>query len=179
MLNKINRRGLIAYGHDILMAAVSFWLSLFLRVGDLWFLYKNDELIIAGGLLSLIAANIFWFSGLYRGVWRYASISDLWAITKAVTLVILIFAFIMFLWTRLESLPRSILIINWFVMMALLGSPRFLYRLLKDKRFNLNPGNIQNGQIPVLLVGAGDRAELFIRSLIQSGETEYRIIGII
>ena len=179
MFHRITRRGLIAYAHDIFMAAISFWLSLYLRLGDTFYLYLEDGLLSAGVTLTVISANVFWFSGLYRGVWRYASIADLWAITRAVTLIILLFAFVMFIWTRLEMLPRSILIINWFVMMALLGSPRFLYRLIKDKRFELTSNSIGHNQIPVLLVGAGDQAELFIRSLRQSGETTYKILGII
>ena len=179
MFHRITRRGLIAYAHDIFMAALSFWLSLYLRLGDTFYLYLEDGLLLAGVTLTLISANVFWFSGLYRGVWRYASIADLWAITRAVTLIILLFAFVMFIWTRLEMLPRSILIINWFVMMALLGSPRFLYRLIKDKRFDLASNPIGHNQIPVLLVGAGDQAELFIRALRQSGETTYKILGII
>ena len=179
MLYSITRRGLVAYGHDIFMAAISFWLSFYLRVGDAWFFYEDEGLITAGVLLTIISAIVFWFSGLYRGVWRYASISDLWAITKAVTLIFLLFAFVMFLWTRLETLPRSILIINWFVLMALLGGPRFLYRLAKDRRFDLSTGIVNEKQIPVLLVGAGDEAELFIRALRQSSEATYRIVGIV
>ncbi len=179
MLYRITRRGLVAYGHDIFMAAISFWLSFYLRVGDAWFFYEEDGLIWAGLLLTAISAIVFWFSGLYRGVWRYASVTDLWAITKAVTLIFLLFAFVMFLWTRLETLPRSILVINWFVLMALLGGPRFLYRLAKDRRFDLSAGIVDKKQIPVLLVGAGDEAELFIRALRQSGEATYRIIGIV
>ncbi len=179
MLYRITQRGLIAYGHDIFMATISFWLSFYLRVGDGWVFYENNHLIAASVLLATISAIIFWFSGLYRGVWRYASVTDLWAITKAVSLVILAVAFVMFLWTRLETLPRSILVINWFVLMALLGGPRFLYRLMKDKRFDLSSRQIDEKQIPVLLVGAGDEAELFIRALRQSGETAYRIVGIV
>jgi FlaA1/EpsC-like NDP-sugar epimerase len=179
MLYRITQRGLIAYGHDIVMAALSFWLSFYLRVGDTWRIYDSDMLISASILLALISATIFWFSGLYRGVWRYASVTDLWAITKAVTLVILIVAFAMFLWTRLEALPRSVLVINWFILMALLGGPRFLYRLAKDRRFDLSSGAVSQKQIPVLLVGAGDEAELFIRALRQSGDMDYRIVGII
>jgi len=179
MLHKVTNRGLIAYGHDIFMAAISFWLSFYLRVGDAWYFYEDDTRIAAGILLTVISAVVFWFSGLYRGVWRYASVSDLWAITKAVSFVILIFAFVMFQWTRLEFLPRSILVINWFTLMALLGGPRFLYRMTKDRRFDLSADTQSENQIPVLLVGAGDEAELFIRGLRQSGDVTYRIIGIV
>jgi len=176
MITQINQRGFIAYVHDVFMAGVSFWVSFYLRVGDNWHLYRDDErLIIAAVALTFISATVFMPSGLYKGIWRYASIADLLAITKAVTLVILLFSFVMFLWTRLETFPRSILIINWFVMMILLGSPRFVYRLLKDYRFD----KFSSKEVPVLLIGAGDQTELFIRSLHRLREMPYRIIGII
>ncbi|MDH5747814.1 MAG: polysaccharide biosynthesis protein [Rhodospirillales bacterium] len=179
MLSRIPARGYIAFIHDIFMAGASFLLSLYLRFGE-DFSYYTDQLLIQGTIaFSLIAAGVFWFMGLYRGVWRYASMNDLIAITRAVSIVILIFLATMFLWIRLESLPRSIPFINWFVLMALLGGPRFLYRLFKDRRidFHLEPNALR--RVPVLLVGAGDSAELFIRSLTRSADANYRVVGIL
>lgn len=171
-------RGHIAYAHDIIMAVLSFWLSIYLRFSDTNINYDLEQLIPVCAIFTVICAIVFRVSGLYRGVWRYASITDLWALTKAVSFVILIFAFVMFLWTRLEALPRSILIINWFILMAMLGGPRFFYRLLKDRRFDLSSGIINEQQIPVLLAGASDGAELFIRSLRQNEDLRYRVVGI-
>ena len=127
MLNKLYSRGLIVCAHDILMAAVSFVLSVYLRIGLSGFEINPREWVFATLMFTLICACVFWSSGLYRGVWRYASLNDLWAITKAVTTATLIFAFVMFIWVRLEPLPRSVLLINWFVLMALLGGPRFFF----------------------------------------------------
>ena len=141
MFHKIQSRGLIAYGHDIFMAAISFLLAIYLRLG-LWSFEVYPERWAAACLLfTVICATVFWLSGMYRGVWRYASLNDLWVITKAVTTATLIFAFVMFIWVRLEPLPRSVLLINWFVLMALLGGPRFFYRLLKDRRIDSSAQN--------------------------------------
>jgi O-antigen biosynthesis protein WbqV len=63
--------------------------------------------------------------------------------------------------------------------MALLGGPRFFYRLSKDRRFDLSAGIIDDRQILVLLVGASDGAELFIRSLRQNEDIRYRVVGIV
>lgn len=178
MNTSITNRGHIAYVHDLLMAFASFWLAIYLRLADDFAFYDTDELVPYSLVFTVICAVIFRFAGLYRGVWRYASITDLWAITKAVSFVILIFAFVMFLWTRLETLPRSILVINWFILMAMLGGPRFFYRLLKDRRFDLSSGTIDARQVPVLLAGASDGAELFIRSLRQNEDLRYRVVGI-
>ena len=168
-----------AYAHDIFMAAASFALSLFLRLGDALYAYSPELLIQGTALFTVVAAAVFRFMGLYRGVWRYASLNDLLAITRSTTLAVLIFLLVMFLWTRLEELPRSLLVINWFVLMALLGGPRFLYRLIKDRRFEWGVEADGQSRIPVLLVGSEDGAELFIRALSRSGDANYRIAGIV
>ncbi|MBT5430144.1 MAG: polysaccharide biosynthesis protein [Rhodospirillaceae bacterium] len=115
---------------------------------------------------------------MYRGVWQYASLNDLINITKSTSLVILVFVVISFVNNRLEDLPRSLPFINWFVLMALLGGPRFLYRLFKDQNIELRYENNAHKRIPILLVGAGDSADLFIRDLAR-GDSNYRVCGII
>lgn len=179
MIHKLHSRGLIVFGHDLLMVSASFFLAVYLRVGFWGVEFYWEQWAPACVLFTLICAGVFWPSGLYRGVWRYASLNDLWAITKAVTAATLIFAFVMFIWVRLEPLPRSVLPINWFVLMALLGGPRFFYRLLKDRQFEFDRTEDQSGRIPVVLVGAGDGAELFIRGLRRSGDASYRVVGIV
>jgi len=167
MLHKIPPRGWIAYGHDIFMAAVSFVLSLYLRLGDSIWDFQQQRMIYMGALFVIISAIVFWASGLYRGVWRYASINDLWAITRAVTITQVLFLIVLGLVFRLENFPRSIFFINWFVLMAMLGGPRFFFRLIKDQRFDFKSYAVNTDTIPVLLIGAGDGAELFLRSLKQ------------
>lgn len=140
----------------------------------------DDRTIIAGvAAMAIIGAAVFRLSGLYRGVWRYASINDLYAIARAVTLTVLIFTFFMFVWARLDEVPRSLPFINWLVLMAMLGGPRFIYRFSKDRRIDLQGAMEAHQRVPVLLVGAGDEAELFIRSLRQDPHPTYRVVGIV
>lgn len=180
MLPKIPPRGYIVFAHDLVMAGASFMLALYLRVGDLMDdLYPPEVLAQWTASFMAVAGGVFVFMNLYRGVWRYASLNDLLAITKAVSLTVLAFAAIMFVWTRLADLPRSVPLINWFTLMALLGGPRFLYRLFKDRRLDLTYEDPDHPRIPVLLAGTGDEAELFIRSLRQPKEAPYRIVGIV
>ena len=47
------------------------------------------------------------------------------------TITVAVFLPVMFVLTRLEALPRSTLLINWFVLIALLGAPRLAYRLFR------------------------------------------------
>ena len=177
---RLGRRSAFAYGHDIVMAAASFALSLYLRLGDLAFADPYDDILLPGTLaFAAIAAAVFLFMGLYRGIWRYASLEDLTAITKAASLTVLLFLAVLFLATRLDVLPRSIVVINWFVLIALLGGPRFIYRLAKDRSLGRAGGSDNALQAPVLLAGAGDEAEQFVRALARNPHAPYRVVGIL
>ena len=172
-------RANVAYAHDIFMAAISLPLSLWLRMGSSIGSVPSNFIIQSTVLFAIIAAALFLPMGLYKGIWRYASMNDLIQITKAVTLTVLVFALILFVVSRAEFLPRSLPIINWFVLMALLGGPRFVYRLVKDRHLELGTDTKEKPGIPVLLMGAGDEAETFIRAIRRQPGAAYRIVGVL
>ncbi len=172
------RHGHVAYAHDIIMAALSFALSLYLRVGDQITLY-GGALLEGTLLITVIAAAVFWSLGLYRGIWRYASVNDLLALVRAASLIILIFVPAQFILTRAGGLPRSVPIINWFLLLFMIGGPRFVYRVLKDRRQALWHGTGEAQAVPVLLIGADDGAELFIRAVHNSAAQLYRAVGMV
>lgn len=172
-------RARIAYLHDVCMAAISFPLSLYLRVGG-EISYFAESFLLEGMLIfTAVAAVVFWLANMYRGIWRYASLKDLTAITKAVSLVILIYLPLLFLASRLQDVPRSLPLINWFVLLVLLGGPRFLYRIFKDRRLEHVLEANSNNRVPALLIGAGDAAELFIREQSRDKAAAYRLVGVI
>ena len=168
------------FAHDVLMAAASFWLSLYLRVGDGIADYPWRLLAGYDVAFTVIAAAVFWWTGLYRGIWRYASLPDLLALLRAVTIVVVAFFPLMFLATRLEDLPRSLVGINWLVLIALLGGPRFAYRIYKDRGLGhvLERTN-RAAAIPVLLIGAREGAAMFVREMASDPDRLYRVVGIV
>ena len=89
------------------MAALSFAIALFLRLGEAILQYEPQLMVVYGAVFTGIAAVVFLLTGLYRGIWRYASLPDLFNIARAATLTELIFLPVMFFFTRLETLPRS------------------------------------------------------------------------
>ncbi|MGO8917776.1 MAG: polysaccharide biosynthesis protein [Stellaceae bacterium] len=168
-----------AFAHDVAMAALSFLLSFYLRVGDSIGAYSWDLIAVYDLSFAAIAAAVFWWTGLYRGIWRYASLPDMLALLRAVTIVMLLFFPAMFVLTRLDELPRSLPGINWLVLMALLGGPRFAYRAYKDRGLGHILERIPQGSIPVLLIGARDGAAMFIREMASDPDRLYRVVGII
>jgi FlaA1/EpsC-like NDP-sugar epimerase len=131
------------------------------------------------GAFVAIALPTFLFFGMYRGIWRYASVDDLVNITKAATLAVLIFFPIMFLLNRLEAVPRSVPVIQWGLLIVLLGGARFTYRLFRDRSPGLGGQPRSRTTIPVLLLGAGDAAEQFIRSTRADRSGLYQVIGVL
>jgi FlaA1/EpsC-like NDP-sugar epimerase len=172
-------RPAVAYVHDMFVAAISFWVSLYLRLGENMLNYSPEFLALATGLFTVIAGTVFWRLGVHRGIWRYASLNDLIAIARAATLVILIFLAALFIITRLDELPRSLVFINWFVLTILLAAPRILYRRLKDGRLVFTFDSASDKRVPVLLAGAGDAAEMFIQATESRRGAEYRVVGIL
>ena len=177
-VHRISGRGQVAFAHDIIMAGLSFIVAMYLRVGATNYKISTELLIEGAVAMALIGGVIFWLSGLYRGVWRYASMDDLMAITRAATVTMLLFLVVMFLWSRMDDVPRSVPLINWLVLMAMLGGPRFIYRFWKDQRIDLSLAR-SGDRVPVLVIGASDGADQFLRGLRQSGGSGYAVVGIL
>ena len=175
-----SRRSFFAFAHDVAMAALSFALSFYLRVGDDFLRFDPRLTILYGVSFTAVAAVVFLVTGLYRGIWRYASLPDLFNIARAATLTVLIFLPAMFLVTRLETFPRSTLFINWLVLIALLGGPRLGYRLFKDRGLDHILERHRGPQIvPVLLISARDGADTFIRETMRDPSAVYRVVGML
>ena len=174
------RRAAVAFMHDAVMAAVSFVAAFGLRLGDGITGYWGDpEFWLVVTVFTAVSTAVFWFMGLYRGIWRYASVQDMIAIVKAVTLSVLIFLPISFLITRLDAMPRSVLVIEWLLLIALLAGPRMIYRVFRDRGFHHLLEWGAPARVPVLLVGAGDAADLFIRDTTQDPNSGYEVVGIL
>jgi O-antigen biosynthesis protein WbqV len=176
----LSGRAGIALLHDTAMAALSFPLALYLRLGATAFPSQTDSYLWLGtALFTAIAATVFIASGFYRGVWRYASMRDMVELGRAVAMTLLLFLPALFLFNRLDGLPRSTLVINGFLLLFLLGGPRFAYRIWKDGGFERLLERSHGGRATVLLVGAGDAAELFLRDMARGATAPYRVVALV
>jgi FlaA1/EpsC-like NDP-sugar epimerase len=175
----VRSRAFATFVHDVVMAAASFILSLYLRVGGDISQFSPRLLVTYDFGFTVTAGVVFLWVGLYRGIWRYASLPDLLALLRATTLIILIFFPVMFIATRLADMPRSLVGINWLMLMALLGGPRFAYRVFKDRGLDHVFENATYHPVPVLLIGAREGADLFIRSIARDPLRSYRVVGIL
>jgi O-antigen biosynthesis protein WbqV len=174
-----SRRAFLAFLHDVAMAGLAFALGLYLRLGDAMMANEPELTILYGIAFTAVAAVAFLITGLYRGIWRYASLPDLFAIARAATLTVLVFLPVMFLFTRLDALPRSLLLIDWLVLIALLGGPRLGYRLFKDRGLDHLLESSRGARVPVLLISTKEGADTFIRETVRDRNSVYRVVGML
>lgn len=158
---------------DAISTVVAFWLAFELR-----FNFSIPEIhlkMFFNTLPVLVVVRVvcFWFFGLYSGVWRYASMNDLLRIFKATVLSSFLFFVYVGLVYHLIDFSRSVFIIDWFIIVCLVGGSRFLYRLFRESY----PARAGRERKKVLIIGAGRAGEMLLREMKQNPRMGYEPVG--
>jgi len=170
----INPRTFFALLHDI-AAAIIAWVSAYL----LRFNFSIPEEFTASMLHSLswvvsLQALVFISLGLYRGVWRFASVSDLKRIFLAIaSATALIIAALFMLQTGIV-IPRSVIILDPLLLILMMGGSRFAYRAWKEHQ--LYGITLKQGR-PVIVLGAGEAAVALVKDLTRS--PQWQVVGLL
>ena len=159
--------------HDLGMVALAWWLAKVLRYS-----LQPDELVTFRALefpiVLLTQGLVMRWTGLYKSVWRFASLPDLWNILRAATVGTVTIALLLFVYDRLDGVPRSVLVLYAALLTVLLGSPRLAYRFWKDSRAGLSGGQDVKR---VLIVGADRAGEVLSRDLQR--DSGYQVVGFV
>ena len=121
-----------------------------------------------------LQAAIFHGFGLYRGIWRFASIPDLRRIALAAGTVALAIPALLLMLQRLGDVPRSVLVLHPVLLVLFMGGSRFLYRAWKDGQL-LSPRQFDSE--PVLVMGAGSAGSALLRDMATS--RRWRAVGLL
>ena len=118
-------------------------------------------------LVLAIQGGIFFWTGLYKGLWRFASLPDLWNLLRGSILGALCIGLALFLYDRLGNVPRSVLVSYPILLSVLLGLPRLAYRFWKDSRIDFYE---RSSRKRVLVLGAERAGEMLVRDLRAEGQ---------
>lgn len=135
-------------------------------IGSYWEQYKDVVVFV---ILIYISSN--WFFGLYKKMWRYASIQELLGIFWSATFSALL-TYILF-WVLDKQIPRSVLLITWMLSIFGVGGSRFAYRVFRER---LNKSRSHKNQIikkRLMIVGGGNAGANLIKELVQNPESQY------
>jgi FlaA1/EpsC-like NDP-sugar epimerase len=159
-----------AFFHDLLWVPAALALAFMFRLEGQFFGSEplSTFLLMVAVCLPVQAAAYLYF-GLYRGIWRFASMPDLMRILRAVWVGAGFTTLLLFLVGRLGDVPLPVLVAYPVLLTMGLTAPRLFYRWFKDHIMPL--GNRRRA----LIIGAGRAGEILVRDLLQS--REYLPIG--
>jgi FlaA1/EpsC-like NDP-sugar epimerase len=164
---------MLAMMHDLVAVVLCWFLAYWLRFNlDLPEAYLPSA-YQALGIVLCIHAPAYWLFGLYRGIWRYASLMDLRRIVVAVSLSSLAVAAAV-LMLNIPSVPRSVLLLHPLLLVLAMGGSRFAYRAWKDRALY---GRMLIEGEPVLVLGAGDGVDRLLRELAHS--PDWSVVGLL
>jgi hypothetical protein len=174
MMQLHNFRAWLAFVHDLCAAGLA-WAALYwLRFGlDFHQPFLADMARTLVWILPLQAA-IFVAFGLYRGLWRFASVLDLQRIVLAAGLGALLIPLVLVMLQLQAVVPRSVLISYPVMLIFLMAGDRFAYRIWKEHR--LYSPFAALGE-PVLVIGAGEAGARLTREFARS--RQWRVVGLI
>ncbi|MHB8193855.1 MAG: polysaccharide biosynthesis protein [Bellilinea sp.] len=133
-------------------------------------------------LVSLVVKpTVYYFFGLYRRLWLYASIKELMLIASAVSAASVALALSMLLLYTLnvvDAYLRSVFVIDWLLSLVTVGGLRLVIRLIAE--ISQSPTSGQPGTSRtkrVLIVGAGDAGAMVVRELQKNPQLNLIPVG--
>jgi len=131
-----------------------------LRLEHLFYPYGNNALLVLILFSPILAIPIFFLFGFYHNVIRYVGFEAIWRITQGVSIYAISWGLLVFM-AKVEGVPRSVILINWLILIVIIGGSRLLARwLLLDLNMKHN----------VIIYGAGSAGRQLSTALVQSNE---------
>lgn len=157
--------------HDLCMVAIA-WLGL-RWMASVAGAPPAPSLVTEVLLAVTVQGVVLWAVGLYRGLWRFASLPDLANLVRAGLLGVGLIMLTLYVAGILIDVPRRVLVPYPIVLVFLLGFPRLMYRQWKDYSQRERGSEATR----VLILGAGRSAATLLRDLMRDGR--YLPVGLL
>ncbi len=164
----------IAIVHDFVAVMAAWWLAYLFRFN--FEIPQSDSALLLEALFWIvpIQVGIFLWLGLYRGLWRYASLSDLKRLFIAVLLGALSVVLLMYVVGLLDNMPAAVVVLAPLLLLLIMSGSRLIYRAWKERRLY----SLKNyeGEL-VLVIGAGSTAMSLVKDLASS--RDWHVVGML
>ncbi|MCC8996412.1 MAG: polysaccharide biosynthesis protein [Nitrosomonas sp.] len=173
-VSKIDYRTIIAFTHDFVAVGVAWWIAYLFRFN--FDIPSSVSVVLISTLpwIVLTQTSFFLWLGLYRGVWRYASLPDVKRIVIAVFMGTLCVLVLLGLLDQFESIPGSVIVLAPLLLLLIMGSSRLIYRAWKERRlYSLESYEAKL----VLVIGAGRTGINLTKDLARS--REWHVVGML
>jgi FlaA1/EpsC-like NDP-sugar epimerase len=160
---------------DVALVAASLLSSFLLRfdfriTGPQW-----DLLGQALAVVLVVKPALFAASGIYRSIWRYASLQDAYDIFKVATVSSLLSSFLLLFLHGTQELPLAICILDWAILFSLVAASRLGWRVYRETRLRPSLGNGKR----TLIIGAGEAGNLMLKELRKEPGARSNVVGFV
>ncbi|MDG1189471.1 MAG: polysaccharide biosynthesis protein, partial [Flavobacteriales bacterium] len=148
---------------DVIILLLAIWLSFALRLGVLWpdKILSNLWIFL---IIPLVSIPLFIRFGLYKSVLKFMGTKVIVTAFQSITITSLFVGFAMMIF-READMPRTVILIFWFVSSILIIIMRFLY-----KGYLYSWDNFVNDRKPTIIYGAGSAGAQIVESLRKNHE---------
>lgn len=176
-----NRNFLLLLALDVFIIYTSFFLSILLRF-DFKIPFEVKSVLSIENLLGLLVIKIFCFRlfSLYRGMWRYTSVWDMFNIIKANSISSFIIVLLAMLSIGFDYISRSVFFIDYFLCLGFISTSRLGIRMFFSHFIEiLKTENKTINRKKILLIGGGDSGQNIVRQTLENSDSALSIIGIL
>jgi FlaA1/EpsC-like NDP-sugar epimerase len=170
----LNKRRILTFLYDLAVIPLA-WIVSFVLLSDLikLDLKMTHAMLLTLPLLCLIQLAVHYFMGVYRCIWRFASMPDFFRISKAVVVGVVLSIAILFSFMRLEGIPRSVLPLYGLLLGLFVGGGRLFYRFYREYLPSL--ADSEN----VIIVGAGEAGATLCKEIHRTARNQFTIVGFV
>lgn len=141
------------------------------------FLGSMLEILPVAVVCKLVCFGAF---GLYRGMWRYTGLSDLWRIGSAAILSECILVAYIALTTQFQGFPRSVFILDFLLTFLLASGARIFIRIAYEAMYPSSKAGVGHGsRYRALIVGADDIGARLAREMMGPGGNNFELAGFV
>ncbi|MFS0725656.1 polysaccharide biosynthesis protein [Paenibacillus sp. 1P07SE] len=133
------------------------------------------QFLIYSAVSMIVCGTAMVYYRLYHRMWQYASISEILAILKAVSIG-WVFSYVITSLLLRELVPIGVAVRTLETMLLLSGGIRFFWRMVRNRKVKKEQ---QRTQQPVLIIGAGDCGALIAKELQNPAFEEWKLVGFI
>ena len=164
---------------DLVLILSALYLSILIRF-DFFIPIEVNSLLNFQNLSLIVITKIFCFRlfSLYRGMWRYTSIWDMFNIIKANILATICLIFLISYYRGFENISRSLFLIDLILSSGFICTSRIGIRIFFTQVVTfLNPNASRKNKRKILLIGAGDTGQSILRQTLQKSTSPIDIVG--
>jgi UDP-GlcNAc:undecaprenyl-phosphate GlcNAc-1-phosphate transferase len=160
---------------DLILIPLAYWISYLLRFEGS--AYGANFPIFFKSLPIVVACQLFAFFllGVYRGIWQYVGMRDVIIFSKAVTAGTVLSVLVNLGIYRFISFSRTVFVIYWVIVLALVTASRFSYRLIGEA----TPRNNMKKGKRTLIYGAGAGGQLVMQEIERNQNLGLTLVGFI